>query len=50
MKAAENIIIEEPLKINYPILRKILWAYTHLDIGSSVLYNHISKTLKVGQN
>ena len=50
MKAAENTIIEEKLKINYPMIKKILWAFTHLDLGSSVLYSHISKTIKVGQH
>ena len=49
MKAAENVIIEEKLKINYPFIRKILWAFTHLDVGSSVLYHHVSRTIKVGQ-
>lgn len=50
MKAAENVIIEEKIRVNYPLIRKILWAFTHLDVGSSVLYAHISKTLKVGQH
>ena len=49
MKAAEGAIIEVPIKINYPIIKKILWAFTHLDVGSSVLYSHISKTIKLGQ-
>lgn len=50
MKEVEKIIIEEKLKINYPVIRKILWSYTHLDVGSSVLYSHICKTLKIGQH
>lgn len=49
MKAAENLIIEEKIKVNYPMIRKILWSFTHLDVGSSVLYGHISKTIKIGQ-
>ena len=43
------MIIEEKIKVNFPVIRKILWAFTHLDVGSSVLYSHISKTIKVGQ-
>jgi hypothetical protein len=31
------------------MIRKILWSFTHLDIGSPVLYTHISKTIKIGQ-
>jgi hypothetical protein len=49
MKAAENSIIEEKIHVSYPMIRKILWAFTHLDVGSSVLYTHISKTIKIGQ-
>lgn len=49
MKAAENAIIEQVIKVNYLIIKKILWAFTHLDVGSSVLYGHISKTIKIGQ-
>ena len=50
MKEVERIIIEERIKINYPLIRKILWSYTHLDVGSAVLYSHISKTIKIGQH
>ena len=31
------------------IIKRILWAYTHLDVGSSVLYSHVAKTIKIGQ-
>jgi hypothetical protein len=49
MKAVENVIIEEKIKVDYPVIRKILWAYTHLDAGSATLYSHICKTIRVGQ-
>lgn len=50
MKEVEKVIIEDRIKIDYPLIRKILFSYTHLDAGSSVLYAHISKTLTVGQH
>jgi hypothetical protein len=46
----EKVIIEDRIKIDYPLIRKILFSYTHLDAGSSVLYAHISKTLTIGQH
>jgi hypothetical protein len=50
MKDVEAIIVEEKVHINYPLIRKILYCYTHLDVGSAVLYSHIAKTLKIGQH
>lgn len=50
MKEVEKRIIEERIKIDYPLIRKILWSYTHLDVGSAVLYSHICKTIKIGQH
>lgn len=50
MKEVERIIIEEKIKVDYPQIRKILWAYTHLDVGSAVLYSHIAKTIRIGQH
>ena len=50
MKEVEKVIIEDRIKIDYPLIRKILFAYTHLNQGSSVLYSHISRTLTVGQH
>ena len=50
MKEVEKVIIEDRIMINYPYIRKILYAYTHLNQGSSVLYSHISKTLTIGQH
>ena len=31
------------------LIKRILFSYTHLDIGSSVLYSLIAKTIKIGQ-
>jgi len=50
MKEVEKVIIEDKIKIDYPLIRKILFSYTHLNQGSSVLYSHISKTLTIGQH
>jgi predicted nucleotidyltransferase len=50
MKDVERVIIEQKIPINYPLIRKMLWSYTHLDVGSTVLYAHIAKTLKIGQH
>ena len=50
MKEVEKVIIEDRVKIDYPLIRKILYSYTHLNQGSAVLYSHISKTLTIGQH
>lgn len=50
MKEVQRAIIEEKIPINYPMIRKILWSFTHLDVGSSVLYSHLAKTIKIGQH
>lgn len=49
MKEVEKVIIEDKVRIDFPLIRKILFTYTHLNLGSSVLYAHISRTLKIGQ-
>lgn len=50
MKEVEKVIIEDKIKIDYPLIRKILFTYTHLNLGSAVLYSHISRTLTIGQH
>ena len=50
MKEVEKVIVEDKIKIDFPLIRKILFTYTHLNLGSSVLYSHISRTLKIGQH
>lgn len=49
MKEVEKVIIEDRVKIDFPLIRKILYSYTHLNAGSAVLYSHISKTIAIGQ-
>lgn len=50
MKEVEKVIVEDRIKIDFPTIRKILYSYTHLNVGSAVLYSHISKTLTIGQH
>lgn len=50
MKAVEDRIIEEPLKIHFPTLRKALFAYAHLNMGCATLYSSIARTIKIGQH
>ena len=50
MKAIEDRIIEEPLKIHFPTLRKALFAYAHLNMGCTTLYSSIARTIKIGQH
>lgn len=50
MKQVEKILIEEKIKADFPMIRKALWAYTHLDVGSTILYSHLCKTLKIAQH
>ncbi|MBS1889680.1 MAG: hypothetical protein JST59_00175 [Actinobacteria bacterium] len=50
MKAVEDRIVEEPLKIHFPTLRKALFAYAHLNMGTATLYSSIARTIKIGQH
>lgn len=50
MKAIEDRIVEERLKLHFPTLRKALFTYAHLNVGSASLYGSIAKTIKVGQH
>lgn len=50
MKAVEDKIIEEGLPLQYPLLRKAFFAYTHLNVGTTTLYSSMARTVKIGQH
>ena len=36
------------MPLQYHLIRKLLYTYTHLDIGTSTLYSTITRTIKLG--
>ncbi len=49
-RAIELEVYERKLPFDLPLLYKFLWAYTHLDAGSSMLYSKVCSLLKKGQH
>lgn len=50
MKAVEDKIIEDGLPLQYPLLRKAFFSYTHLNVGTTTLYKAMARTVKIGQH
>lgn len=50
MRLIENRALEDILKIDYRLIRKVLFAFTHLNLGTATLYSKVARTIKIGQH
>lgn len=38
------------MKINYTLIKKVLFSFTHLNLGTATLYGKVARTIKIGQH
>ena len=48
MKELETRILDDGVPLVFDLIRKLLFTYTHLDVGSATLFGRITRTIRLG--